>query len=188
MAVDATSVYWSTDATVMKASVPQGTIATVLANRSGVSSIALHGGEVYLTTSDGGEVMTVSVSGGQPSMLATGQYGATSIAVSATSVYWLHHGGAADMGWGGSIMSVPVTGGTPATFASDVYSPGGVVADDAGVYWTAGQQLMEAPPGGGTATTIALGDGLGAIAVDANNVYWTQSSGLDYAVMAAPKH
>lgn len=111
--------------------------------------------------------------------LASGQNGATSIAVDSKNVYWT------DGSDPGTVMSVPLTGGTPTTVASGQKSPWALAVNGQDVYWTnrGSQQsnyidgaVMRTSLSGGTPSTVATGQNdPQALALDAKNVYWANT-------------
>jgi hypothetical protein len=187
MAIDATSVYWTTiypqGWAIMKVGLDGGRPMTVMSDpRFSPGSIAVDATSVYWTTSDidQGWVMKIPLDGGTPTTLASGQAGPSYIAVDATSVYWVNKG--YNIFYEGSVMSVPSGGGAPTTLVSglNTYDILQIVVDANYVYWTSGgvpgaakKAVTRIPLGGGTPTTLLTGEYSGAaIAVDATSIYW----------------
>ena len=98
IAVDGTSVYWSSaNATVGEVPLDGGALTTLVSGSSPSLaslpfSIAVDGTSVYWTDQVGGTVSKVSVEGGTVVTLATGQSAPGAIAVDGTSVYWTNGG------------------------------------------------------------------------------------------------
>jgi hypothetical protein len=184
IAVDATSVYWTTGSTVAGGTVMKVPLAggnpTTLASRQDDPpyGIAVDVTSVYWTNTTAGSVMSVALAGGKPTTLASGQSAPRDIAVDATSVYWTNSTSP------GSVMSVPLAGGKPTTLASGQVIPYGIAVDATSVYWTTHGLLavgdgtvMKVPLAGGALTTLASGQlGPYGIVVDATSVYWTNNS------------
>lgn len=78
---------------------------------------------------------------------------------------------------GGDLESVPIAGGTPTTLSSGT-NPQRLVVDGSTIFFTAGNAVMRVSTGSDAgASTVATGTAAaGAIAVDANNVYWVEST------------
>jgi hypothetical protein len=118
------------------------------------------------------------VSTGSPSQLMS-LTGSKTIAVDATSIYWVVF----DQG---TVMKSPLNGGGATVVATEQNFPIGIAIDTTNVYWATlgGGTIMKAPLAGGPSTTIAVDQGTPeGIAVDATNVYWVNGSGT---VMQAP--
>ncbi len=73
--------------------------------------------------------MSVPISGGTPTTLASGQDNPGNMVVDDTSVYW------ANNSTPGAIVKVPIAGGAPITLAAGV-EPWGIAVDATSVYWT----------------------------------------------------
>ena len=172
VAVDATSAYWTNNAsgTVMKAPLAGGAPTTLATGQDAPSSITIDSENVYWTTSgDGtedtfGGVMKVPLGGGTPTTLALGApdlCAVRGIAVDRTYVYW---------GDCSLLMSIPLSGGTPTSLAS-------VNAADNRARDRRNERLLgrehdrartvgKIPLGGGTPVFLGEGDPHGGIAVD----------------------
>jgi hypothetical protein len=88
LAVDASSVYWTTLSTVMKVGVNGGSPVTLAAGGNNFQCLAIDGQALYWDDSGAGTILKVPLGGGQVTTLASGESGAAGIAVDATSVYW----------------------------------------------------------------------------------------------------
>lgn len=103
------------------------------------------------------------------------------IAVDSTSVYWTDDSS-------GTVNKVPIQGGTPTTLASGEMEPAFLALDSTSLYWIAGDSnggfVKKVPLAGGTVTTLATTRGVAGIALDAQNVYWTDA--VDGSVMSVP--
>jgi len=175
MAIDATSVYWTTcgDPTggyVLKVPKAGGEVVT-LASGDRLSGIAVDATSVYWVagTSDAssGAIMKVTVGGGTPKTLATRPGPPAHLALDDSYVYWSEQ-------MGGAIMKVALAGGAPTTVAS-ANLPWNVALDATNVYWL-GTGVMKAPKSGGAAAQLsseALLLPTADLLVNTTNVYFT---------------
>ena len=83
---------------------------------------------LYWADSGAGTIMAVPVTGGAPTVLASGQNDPAEVVVNDGTVYWADSSA-------GTIMAVPVTGGTPTVLASGQPGPAYVAANGGIVYW-----------------------------------------------------
>jgi hypothetical protein len=183
VAVDATSIYWTDPGggQVMKAPTAGGVAATTLATgQETPTAITLDTMNVYWTTYD--SILSVSINGGTPNPIATGQTGVSVIAVNGTTVYWNANGGT-----GGSVMIAPIDGGQSSAFASGMWHPMGVALDTTTVYWTTYGGVLKAPiTGSGTPSPVASSDDAMAIVANGGSLYWASLTAGLAAVEGAP--
>ncbi len=97
LTIDATNVYWTMPDRVLTASrlIPDGGAAIVTTLASGMArpwGIAVDATDVYFTNLNGGTVMKVSKSGGDPIVIAANLSSPFGIAVDATNVYFTSSG------------------------------------------------------------------------------------------------
>jgi hypothetical protein len=176
MAIDATSVYWTTcgDPTggaVLKVPKTGGPIAT-LATGDRLSGIAVDNSNVYWVagTSDGssGTIMKVPTGGGTPTTLISRPGAPSHLAVDASFVYWIEQ-------MPGAVMKMPLSGGAVTTIASASFAFQ-IALGETDVFWL-GQGVTKAPKAGGAAVSLTSSmfptlpnQGL---AVNATSVYFT---------------
>ena len=136
-------------------------------------------------------VVQVAIGGGTPVTLYSGPQVPESIAIDATSVYWV-----ANFGGPGTVTKVPIGGDGGA--ATILYSLSGAIpcdiaVDSTSAYWTdcggaSTAGIISVPVGGGSAVTLASGTGQAFyIAIDASNVYWSSQSAGVNAILSVPK-
>jgi hypothetical protein len=184
IAVNLTNVYW-TDAyrgSVLTVPTGGGTIST-LASVPNATCLAIDPAHIYVTSSS--DVVSLPLSGGAPTTIASGQTAPWGVVADATRVYWVNYTDP------GTVMSAPLSpgeGGGPVTIASGQKYPRSIAVDGTHVYWSNASptgSIVRAPLMGGAKTTIATGQGTpDKIALDSTNVYWTTLT--DGTVMTIP--
>lgn len=162
VAVDTTSVYWTSPSAVMKISKTGGQ-PVVLANAS-PPVLAVDETSVYYITNN--SIMSVPLAGGIPKPLAA--VGATeAVVVDATSVYWADNRG--------TIMKAPRAGGAATSLSFGDCYPERVAIDATFVYWI-DCGVFRVPLAGGEklelSATPAASVGV-RIAVDSSGIYFT---------------
>lgn len=131
--------------------------------------IAVDASNVYWTTQDG-NVLKVSINGGNPTTLASGQMNPFGITFDSTRVYWANNVAQ------GQIQAVSIAGGgNPTTLASAQGSPQSVAISNGVLYWTAvSANKIEKLPLGGSLADLAIMEATPiALAADADAVYWS---------------
>jgi hypothetical protein len=99
-----------------------------------------------------------------------------SLVVDATSVYFINGGTAANNYVDGALMKVPTGGGKTTTVVSG-QSPSGLAMAGTNLYYFTSNTVMTVPISGGDPATLVSGQtGPQGVAVDATNVYWTNST------------
>jgi hypothetical protein len=161
----------SSEGTVMSVPKSGGTPTTLASGQSSVNAIAVDDENVYWTDSGpffppgplvySGKVMKIAKSGGTPVTLASHRDVTEYLALGSRDLYWLEgdfvaSGGGAEVTT--HVMKMPKSGGSPIQFALSAppyFIPGAVLAVDAtSVYWNNFFDLVKAPLGGGTPTTL----------------------------------
>jgi hypothetical protein len=197
VAADATTVYFTSgiDDRIRKLPAKGGTPITLFAGSGDAYSqaIAVASAQVYWSSFDRqtalSTVLAVSVDGGEPMTVVSGQTAMRAIAVDSTNVYWL---GTLD----GKVMKAPLAGGEPTTLATGQLLQS-LAVDATSVYFTMGNledptrgSVMRVPIDGGTPTRLAEGPypgDSGTLAVDANNVYFVAVvDGANDEVLSVP--
>jgi hypothetical protein len=186
IAVDADSIYFSdyyidanndTSSAVSfigKAPLAGGSFAKLVDNIPGrAEGMAVGGGFAYWNDADAGTVNRVSIAGGDPTVLVTGQGVIYRLAADDSGVYWVNHGPTfVDCGFpDGTIQSVPTGSGDPVTVVGGIDNPSSVVVSAGTVYFTLlgptdcstpsdlppGGAVVQAPLGGSPSVVLASG-------------------------------
>ena len=134
--------------------------------------MAADGSRLYFA--DRFRIKSVSIAGGVPETLATGDFYVSGIASDGERVYWTEDPLA-------TVRSVGVTGGEVQTLATGSGVSGLIRVSGGYVYWTEGfDRILRLPKGGGTVETVAAQlPFLSDLAVDASGVFFSeQDSGL----------
>jgi hypothetical protein len=173
MAIDATSVYWSTADAVWKTPLSGGISTTLASAQIGPGAITLGGSYVYwmnFSAANEGTLVKLPRSGGTPVTVLSGLDEQSGLAVDATSLYFTTYNP-------GAVMKVGLDGGLPVTLVGGQIGPSQIALDATSVYWTNTYvgTLSKVGLNGGTPTTLASGSPFG-LAVDATSVYWTNPS------------
>jgi hypothetical protein len=208
LAVDSTSVYFTSGTSVIRLPLGGGP-STTLAGcpcdppNPVPSNIAVAGPIVYWTNSyavsgDGpeapftGSVMMAPLDGGAPTIIASAQDFPVGIVADSTNIYWVNTGLCGEYGGScsGSVMRLSLSGGAATTLASGQSLCAGLAVDSKNVYWGTADTnavpptgwVMAVPIAGGTATTLTSAQGpVQDIAVDSTSVYWTTGCSLELA-------
>ena len=114
--------------------------------------------------------MSVPASGGPVTILVPPDpsYNVATLAVDCVNVYYTTTNGI--------LARIPVDGGTPTTLATSVGAALQLAVDADRVYFFGPGGLSAVPIGGGSVTTLAPGSTPAGIAVDAHDVYWTETA------------
>ena len=163
-------------------------VVTLATSQSNPSALAVNATSVYwialvdLENIDG-VVMSVPLTGGEPTTLASSQQYPGGIALSTESVYWTCGNGLSS----GTVMSCALggCGGMPSTLVSAQHTPTSIVADSTNVYWTnyapddtSGSVVLCALQGCADApTTLANVKYPGGIAVSGGNAFFGRGIG-----------
>ena len=148
---------------------------------AGFAAIISDGARLYLTTgAAGNSVVSMELTGGAPTPLATGEAAPLRMVTDGARLYWINSGD-------GTIRAMPVAGGTPVTIAAGT-APLGLAVDSTHVYWTEPTtgEVLWAPLDTGVATPLATEQAQPyAIMLFGGRVYWTNyNSGVYGAVMS----
>jgi hypothetical protein len=196
-AFDDTRVYFTRNVfNIVEAGLLDGSSSGNFTNQQepGATGIASNASAAYWTNGGSGAIRTRSLgapaaSGG--TTLISGQLHPDGIALDATALYWANHDAS-----NGEIVKMPIAGGPSTPVASGRANPHSVVVASGYVYWTeqgdgtpntgsVQRAPVDSDGDAGAITTFADHQPMpSAIAVDASNVYWTDS--VAGRIMRAP--
>lgn len=186
--IDATNVYYFTDAgDVMSAPLAGGattTIATGQATSSNIGGLAVDATNLYWAIYDptNGKIIKMPRGGGATTTLASGLVNPAAVATDGTDVYWTAQGTMSSGYADGTVAKVPVGGGSVTTLATGERFPNYLALDSKNVYFTSVDvrdhcgSLRSVATGGGSAKNLVYGQApLSGVAVDGTQVYFTTS-------------
>ena len=148
-----------------------GGTSSVVANASGILSVAFAGGYVYYTTSSSVVARAPDDASAAPVTISSGNSSAA-IAVDATNVYFAD--GAGD------VYDAPVGGqGVTATLFAPGVGAMTLAVDSSRVYWTdSSGAIASQPKGGTTPTKLAPSQSVVSnLATDGTSLYWATATG-----------
>jgi hypothetical protein len=201
IAIDEANIYWSAGASVLSAPKCGGAPFTVATSSLGTpTTLAVDGANVYWTDiarledGDVGELVMSVHKGGGTVLTLTAQSAfvsgntivlPTGLVVDDTDVYVTAC--ASNSPSPNTVLRVPKGGGATVTLASTLRCPVAIAIDAANVYWADDNApvlpdgaIMRVPKAGGLPVTLAAlpESPAGMVAVDGENVYWVEDSGL----------
>ena len=183
IAVDATSVYWTSALGKAVMRVPRsGGAATTLATPEEPSGLAVDSSQAYFA-GRGAAVSKVPLAGGTPTLLGAptcddagpcgGPY--APLVIDATHAYFAD---VAAGSFGGAVYKVPLAGGTVTLLAALTSADAGppspaynLARDATSIYYPNGAGVWKIPIAGGTPTNLAPGNPAQIVTIDATNAY-----------------
>jgi hypothetical protein len=178
LAIDATSVYWTTEYdSVVKVPIAGGEPFTLVPEGTGMGyGIAVGGSRVYWSeTVQPFALQTVPIGGGMP--VAVAPNADAFIAADFTSVYWSVLSGASTADPSSTLMKGSVSG-TPSLVLATVDGEAGELTVSGGrLLWNGAAGVQSIPVTGGTVTTFE-GGGLYPFTVDATSIYGVHGTNL----------
>jgi hypothetical protein len=172
LAIDAKNLYWTTGGgNVMKAPIVGGSPVTLYSGRA-AEGIAVDAAYVYWSTYTEGQLMKIPIDGGQATTILNTTARPLGVAVDANNIYFTSF-------YVGNVMMLPLTGGTPVSIGSTPSNFGvGIAVNASDIFWGAYDTLLEVPTKDGMTTTLASGQSdVFGVALDGDDVYWTQLYG-----------
>lgn len=176
LAVDSTGVYWTTGShtVVTTQSVPTDGKVT-RANLDGTDIMAVATGQAIpgpigvanalVAWADLASIMLFAPGG--RAAAAASAHDVYAVATDGDNVYWTAPTG---------LSSVPVSGGGIAMLAGGTPASGSIGLDADSVYWASSVGVMRVPKTNANPVTLAATTSATAVAVDATDVYWIDSS------------
>ena len=146
------------------------------AEQDGPDQLVVTATHVYWTSNCGGSIMRVGKDGGEPEVVALGQFAVRSVAVDDSRAYWAMAcpGGPGSCCVGPTqVASVPLAGGQPAALSMSGSAPALAIALGAqSVYWTiAGEGIWMASTSHGDVLPLLDYGTFGHIALDETYLY-----------------
>jgi hypothetical protein len=188
---DSAYVYWSestaTPSLIKRAPLDGGPSQTLASSPGFAASLALASGTVYwvdqYVEDAGGEILSVPVTGGGATVIASGLTVPAGIAVHGGTLYVADAYGdllsvSTDGGTVTTLVKGPGLTGLPANSVVEAFSIS-VAVDDSNVYFPqyyASEPNLSVVPLDGGPPTVLLQGYISAFAVDANNLYWLAGS------------
>ena len=165
----------------MRRAIAGGALEPFATGQNGSYGIAVDNEAVYWVNFQGGQVMKLPFSGGDPIVLAEGQDVPLDIVLSSSTVYWTTAPG---------LMSVSKNGGLATKIEGDLATGSGLAIDATHLYWARTGTLVDDTLVPGFVARMALPDGEPTLLVTAESfespsevalyggyLYWVQRNG-----------
>ncbi len=130
-------------------------------------AISTDGAELFLSSA--GDVWSLSLTGGAPTRLTSGEAGPGRVVARSSTLYWINSGDR-------TLRTLPASGGTPSTVLTFAEAPGDLSVDATTAYVTQPTTgtVLAAPLAGGGPTVVATGqDDPRSVLVYGGSVYFT---------------
>jgi hypothetical protein len=148
-------------------------------------AVAANATSVYWTenpASDQTRILRAPRGGGAPTVLYTGGFVTTGIALDEQgNLYW----GSRQQASGGALLKMPAGGGNPVVLATSpvpnrLCTSGCIAVDATSVYWVPNGPgpLLKVPRAGGSSISLASTQGVSALAVAPQGVYWMDAAAI----------
>ncbi len=174
MAIDATNLYWSTSSSVMKATLSNLTVSTLVGGVTDAVGVAVDSTYAYVALTGDDYIIKVLLSNGSVAAQLTGfQNNPYWLAIDSSNVYFTNQASSGDAHQVGQNASMNAGISLGATAL-----PQGIAADGVNVYWAGNNTIYKAPVGavnGGKAIATNQ-NGASFVALDATSVYWTNNA------------
>lgn len=163
---------------------------TLASNQPNVFAFAIDASNAYWVNHDADSyvnVMKVSLGGGAPGTLSSkfvGDHNPTNIAVTSSDIYW-------SILWGqdGMVNRCSLSGGASANVSLCGCNPNSIVVGEISLYYSTLNSpfIMKSPVTGSVATKFMTATwNVNRLALDAANIYWTESDSTTGAVTKGP--
>lgn len=188
IALDGEYVYWAnsaTDGSIVRVPDLGGTVSTLAEGVRFASALAVDSSNLYWTSVEEGALVSMPVSGGDVATMAHNLSQPWAVAVDVGNVY------AVTNEVSGSVYAVPIGGSTTVTLATAQAQATDVAVDDGRVYWSSQTDGKIQSTSRDRIAPVTLeisktASKVGAIALDADNVYWVGTD-VGSAVGKVPK-